>query len=86
MALLLCRECGKEISDSARKCENCGAHVYMALGTSPNIRFKYNLLVWLLIAFGSVFIFSKVYIIGIPIVAIGGYIGYWIHRFPVRTQ
>jgi len=84
MALLLCRECGKEISDSAKKCENCGAHIYIALGTSTKIRIKYNLLVWLLIALGATFIFSRVYIIGILFIVIGLYIAIWFYKFPKR--
>ena len=86
MALFTCIECGKEVSESARKCENCGAYIYAAIGTSHKIRFKYNVLVMLLVALGSAFIFSKIYYVGIPIVAIGGCIGYWIHRFTIRGK
>jgi hypothetical protein len=86
MALFTCIECGKEVSESARKCENCGAYIYASIGTSYKIRIKYNMLVCLLVAFGTAFIFSNAFYIGIPIVIIGGYIGFWVHRFPKRVE
>lgn len=35
MALIKCPECGKEISDNARKCPNCGNPMYVKKKHSP---------------------------------------------------
>jgi predicted lipid-binding transport protein (Tim44 family) len=35
MALIKCRECGREVSDKAQACPNCGAPIASAGATSP---------------------------------------------------
>lgn len=37
MALVKCKECGKEMSDTARKCPNCGYHEKMQFKKKPII-------------------------------------------------
>jgi uncharacterized membrane protein len=34
MALIQCQECGKQMSDSASKCPNCGANRLQAVGAT----------------------------------------------------
>lgn len=35
MALIACKECGKQISDTTGRCPNCGAHKDKAIGMTP---------------------------------------------------
>ena len=36
MAIIICKECNKELSTSAIKCPHCGANYYTASGTPTN--------------------------------------------------
>lgn len=42
MALINCSECGKEVSDKAQSCVNCGAPVAPTISHEPNIKTKFN--------------------------------------------
>lgn len=48
MALTKCKECGKEVSNTAGKCPNCGAKVAKPLGVAG----------WLLVAFTAVVVYQ----------------------------
>lgn len=48
MALTKCKECGKEVSDTAGKCPNCGAKVAKPLGVAG----------WLLVAFTAFVVYQ----------------------------
>jgi uncharacterized membrane protein YvbJ len=68
MALIKCSECGKEISDKASTCPNCGnpikqSQVLVQMDTAPQKRRKYK--IYLLITFPMVLFGPMFYIMSL---------------------
>lgn len=90
MALIKCSDCGKEISDSAPTCPNCGKpRIATALVTPITIEQtskqwkKIHLISWALIIFGLIVLSKNYSALGVILVIIGiivryvGKIGAW---------
>ena len=79
MALTKCLECGKEVSDKAAACPNCGNpdqpnKVSVQLDTAPQKRRKYRVR---LIIFMPMFVFGSLFFIGSLMSGEGGKIAFW---------
>lgn len=55
MALIKCRECGKEISDQAKKCLNCGAPTKIKPNLSKPILILFSVLIILIVISNIIF-------------------------------